>query len=319
MPKNEEASVVNQVQNVVHGSTCTLVVPGILSLLSMVLLFYRGVTQEHTDLPLNGFLANILIQMCPLAALKWKLWSCSDRVSLVPLVLCKTLLMHVIVGVFRVASQTLDGMIYGKLVFAADSTMLIMACLILKYEFEFSLNPMTWIVHTDVRNLTILSCVAALVTEVGFEISPSSKWSDETRSFFANPLVPSKVLFTAANYVDIIAVMPLVWRLYQAEAEHDDYNIGTTVSSTAKRQAQFFFFFLFCFYAWDDVIDPVLSLLDEPLAMMAHAAHFILVLDFAGFFLFQVQQPSTTQSPSGMERGEQLQGLLSAPDDDDPY
>lgn len=299
-------------QDFVHGSTFTLVIPGIMLLVSAVLLAYRGVTEEEHHLPLNGFLTNILVQMMPLVALKAKIYSCTDRVSLVPMVLVKTLLMHATLGIFRVMSQLVDGRELARLTLAMDGAYLLAALAVLKWEFGFSLSPMQWWEHTDVRNLVVLACAAAVITEGYFTILPASWMSEKMQYYSKQGLDPSKILFTSANYIDIVAFMPVVWRLYQAEGEHEDYNIGALVSTDAKRQVQIFFVFVVGFYMWDDVIDPVMTLLDEPIAMMAHAAHFVLLLDFAGFFSFQVGQPATAK-----EQGEQLQGLLSQTDDDD--
>merc|ERR1719436_845362 len=105
--------------------------------------------------------------------------------------------------------------------------------------------------------------------------------------------------------------MPVLWRFYQAENELEDSHLGTNVSTEAKSQIHLFFMFVFCFYTWDDVIDPIMSLLDEPVAMMAHAAHFVLLLDFCGFFLFQAGNPMTAGGSGFKERREQLQGLLA--------
>jgi len=288
----------------------------LLFLVSAVLVGYRGVTQQHTDMPLSGFLANIMLQMTPLIALKIKIWSATDRVSLVPLVLAKTLMIHATLEVLRIVSQMGHPRSVPKLPLAVDCAGLCAALALLKWEFEYPLNPLVWAQHVDVRNLVILACGAALVTEVGFAFLPESWMDEQTKAYFADPLEPGKVMFTAANYIDIVAFMPIVWRLYRAENELEDAAVGTTVSGTAKRQVKLFFLFVGAFYAWDDVIDPIMGLLDEPIAMMAHAAHFMLLLDFAGFFTFQVAQPTNVTTEMGMERGEQLQGLLSQDDDD---
>lgn len=302
-------STINQVQTVMHGSACTLVLPGILFVVSFVLLAYRNYTEGNDDLPLNGFLANIMLQMLPLIAFKVKLWSAQDRVSLVPLVLCKTLLMHVVLSSYRIMSGVVMGIGEEKLMFAVDCAGLLAALAILKWEFEFPMSPLHWIQHKDVTNLVILASFGAFCSHAFFIVLQPSWMSDSTRAQSKNFHVPS-ILFTAANYVDIVAFMPVVWRLYQAE-EYEDSNTGTTVTVEAKRHARVFFAFVIAFYSWDDVIDPAMTLLEEPLAMMAHAAHFMLLLDFAGFFIFQVSKPTTVK-----EHNEQLQGLLSRDDDD---
>lgn len=155
-----------EAQNFVHGSGCTLVLPGLLLLASGALLAYRQMTEERTDQPLNGFLANIMLQMLPLVALKAKIWSCTDRVSLVPLVLVRTLLMHVMLGIFRVASQVLIGLqSANKASVTVDFILTVSAIAILHYAFEFPLTFKSLWHQYDVRNLGLLATGAAILSE----------------------------------------------------------------------------------------------------------------------------------------------------------
>lgn len=278
---------------------------------SGALLAYRQMTEERTDQPLNGFLANIMLQMLPLVALKAKIWSCTDRVSLVPLVLVRTLLMHVMLGIFRVASQVLIGLqSTNKASVTVDFILTASAIAILHYAFEFPLTFKSLWHQYDVRNLGLLATGAAILSEGFFVFVPPSYLSEASRQYAAASLEPSKVFFVASNYIDIVAFMPVVWRLYQADNELEDCSAGVVVSLEAKKQVQLFFCFVIAFYSWDDVIDPIMGGLDEPLAMMAHAAHFMLLLDFAGFFTFQVGN-SNASTTNNKGFGEQLQGLLS--------
>lgn len=306
-----------QLQNFVHDSGCTLVIPGLLLLTSTVLLCYRHATEERFDLPLGGFLANILLSMMPLAALKAKIWSCSDRVSLVPLALVKTLLMHCSLGILRLSSQVMQGGDLGRAQFCFDIAVIAGALALLKWEFDFPLTASSIMQQTDVRNLIAMAFGAALFVEGLFVYGPPSLVGG---GLYADKegLTPVNVFFTASNYVDIVAFMPVVRKLYEVENSLEDCAIGTVVSVEAKRQVRMFFLFVTTFYLWDDVIDPVMHLLDEPLAMMAHAAHFMLLLDFAGFFFFQVGNSQSGKMRFGeKERSEVLQGLLEEGDDQD--
>lgn len=297
-----------QLKNVIHASHCTLVVPGLLLAASAGLLCYRGATEEHFDLPLNGFLFNILLQMMPLVALKLKIYSCADRVSLVPLVLVKTLLMHVAMLSLRIISQIVEQAHLGKTQLGVDVVAVILAFVVLSSVFDFPIHPARMLEQRDVRNLIVLAIAIATASEA-FYIYVEPIWIGQAnRMYIRDGLTLYKVLFVSANYVDIIAFMPVVLRLYQIESELDDCAIGMTVSNETRKQVQMFFAFMCSFYLWEDVIEPCMSLLDEPLAMMAHAAHFMLLMDFAGFFIFQVATPASTV---GKERGEQLEGLLS--------
>uniref|UniRef100_A0A7S3SIN9 Uncharacterized protein n=1 Tax=Strombidinopsis acuminata TaxID=141414 RepID=A0A7S3SIN9_9SPIT len=305
-----------QVQTFVHDSGCTLVMPSLMVGCSMVLLIYRHATEEKFDLPLGGFLANILLSMMPLVALKAKIWSCNDRVSLVPLALVKTLLMHLTLGIVRLSSQVMQGGDLGRQQFLFDIGVIVGALALLKYEFGFPMTVDSFLQHTDVRNMIVMAFIAATATEAFFVYGPSAYSADE-RLVDKEGLTPTKIFFTASNYVDIVAFMPVVRKLYEVENSLDDYSIGTVVSSEAQRQVRLFFLFVASFYAWDDVIDPVMHLLDEPLAMMAHAAHFMLLLDFAGFFLFQVGNTSSNSSYIDKGNRGEVMGLLEEGADQD--
>eukprot|EP00440_Ansanella_granifera_P031497 gb/GFBE01034193.1/.p1 GENE.gb/GFBE01034193.1/~~gb/GFBE01034193.1/.p1 ORF type:complete len:304 (+),score=74.97 gb/GFBE01034193.1/:1-912(+) len=301
-----------QLQELIHGTGCTLVVPGVLTAAAATLCVYRQMTEDATDLPLTGFLATIMCSMLPLMALKAKIWSCNDRVSLVPMVLVKTLLMHAALEILRISSALLEGwsaISRNRANFCFDAFMLVCSLAALRVFFEIPLTPSYVFEHRDVRNLVGMAVFVAFASEAFFSLIIPS---DAVKAGAAG-LSLANVLFAAANNVDVVGFMPVVWRLYQAENALDDFAVGTMVSLEARQQVRVFFAFVCTFYLWDDVLEPIWSLTDEPVAMMAHAAHFIMLLDFAGFFLFQVNNPTTTK-----EKGEQLQGLLDEDAQDDP-
>lgn len=306
------ASAMAQLHDLVHSSQLTLVVPAILLCSGAMLCVYRQMTEDSSDLPLTGFLATILLSMLPLMALKAKIWSCQDRVSLVPMVLVKTLLMHAALEVLRISSQMLEGTSYiwrSKMNFTFDVVMFVCAIAALRVVFEVPLTPSYFMDHRDVRNLVGMAIGVAFVSEAFFAfLAPSDAMKANAAGFSV-----ANVLFAAANYVDVVGFMPVVWRLYQAENALDDFSVGTMVSLEARQQVRVFFAFVCTFYLWDDVLEPIGSMADEPVGMMAHAAHFIMLVDFAGFFLFQVNNPTTTK-----EKSEQLQGLLDEDAQDEP-
>jgi len=302
----------SQLQDLIHGTGCTLVVPAVLVATGATLCVYRQMTEDALDLPLTGFLATILLSMMPLMALKAKIWVCNDRVSLVPMVLVKTLMMHAALEILRIVSQALEGwnaIVRNKMNFSFDCFMLFSAIAALRYCFEVPFTISFWMDHRDVRYLVGMAVGIALASEAFFALIMPS---DSSRPSSAG-LSVANILFAAANYVDVVGFMPVVWRLYQAENALDDFAVGTMVSLEARQQVRVFLAFVCTFYLWDDVLEPLSSMVDEPVGMMAHAAHFIMLVDFAGFFLFQVNNPTTTK-----ERGEQLQGLLDEDAQDDP-
>ncbi|OLP80956.1 hypothetical protein AK812_SmicGene38564 [Symbiodinium microadriaticum] len=48
-------------EDLVHGSSCTLVVPAVLLVAAATLCVYRQMTEDATDLPLTGFLVSIFV------------------------------------------------------------------------------------------------------------------------------------------------------------------------------------------------------------------------------------------------------------------
>jgi len=280
-----------------------MLLPGAALLTAVGLLTYQHATQDAFDHPLSSFLANILLQMLPLVALKMKIYSCGDRVSLVPRVLVKTLLMHLILEVIRIASQVSRNFPMGMGQFTFDVGAFVACVGILHFTFHFQWAFARISEHRDVLNLVLMAVMGAVATEVACLYIPSSWVNEWTRMYTAEGFQLSKVLFTSANYVDILAFMPVVLALYKAESALDEYSAGASIPAEARTQVLQVFGFIVAFYSWDDVIDPIQSLLFEPIVMMAHAAHFVLLLDFACFFIFQVWTPSSV-------KGEQLQGLL---------
>lgn len=289
------------------ASNGSMIVPGAAFLGVCGIVTYHHATQESYEHAMSHFLIAIFMQMLPLLALKMKIYACGDRLSLVPKTLVKTLLMHAFLSILRVAPQcyriTSNTKALWNLQFAFDAAMLVACFFLLRNVFGFQWSLRSVVDEREVRNLVLMGVLGAAATEVGCTYIPENWLSDGTKEYIREGDVLNKILFTAANYVDVLAFMPVVWKLYQAESD-DDYTSGTQVEEGARKQVLLFFAFVVGFYSWDDVIDPIRNIaMEEPIAMMAHAAHFVLLLDFACFFIFQVWTPSSA-------KGEQLQGLL---------
>merc|ERR1719343_1035445 len=88
-------------------------------------------------MPLSGFLANIMLQMAPLIALKVKIWVATDRISLVPLVLCKTLMIHTTLEALRLVSQAIHPGQVQQLPVFVDFAGFCFALALLKWEFDY--------------------------------------------------------------------------------------------------------------------------------------------------------------------------------------
>lgn len=294
-----------------NASNSNMIIPGGLFLAAIGILTYHHTQQEAYEHTLSAFLATIVMQMIPLIALKMKIYACGDRLALVPRVIVKTLLMHLILSALRTAPQLQPKYFdpwTAQLWF--DVGALLSCFFMLRQTFGFRFSFRSFIDEMEVRNLTIMALLGAAATESACLFMPEAWMSEGTKLYVRDGDLLGKILFTAANYVDVLAFMPVVWKLHQAEND-DDESSGTQVHEEARRQVLLFFAFVVAFYSWDDVIDP-LRFYDrqESVAMMAHAAHFVLLMDFACFFVFQVWSPSA-------QKGEQLQGLLSEGYEDD--
>eukprot|EP00928_Gymnodinium_smaydae_P033141 TRINITY_DN23820_c0_g1_i1.p1 TRINITY_DN23820_c0_g1~~TRINITY_DN23820_c0_g1_i1.p1 ORF type:complete len:313 (+),score=80.09 TRINITY_DN23820_c0_g1_i1:96-1034(+) len=290
------------------GSKTGMLLPALIVVGLLCVLTYHHTQQDEYDHEISHFLVIVLLSTAPLVVLKMKMYTCGDRLALVPVVIVKTLLMHVVISILRLApwaihSDKFDP--YSPYLWFDVGT-LFAAIYILKNVFDYQFSLRTLMDEREVRNLVILCLVGAALVESLCIYLPQAWVSGETQYYISNRSLLYKVVFTAGNYVDVLAFMPVVWKLYQAERDDDD-GLGTQVPANAKNQVILFFAFVCGFYAWDDVIDPLRTYKQgrngEAVIMMAHAAHYMLLLDFASFFCYQVWTPSSS-------KGEQLQGLL---------
>lgn len=286
-----------------EGATkSNMLLPGVATLVSCGLIGYHyGTNTDKSESKLH-FLSILCLQMFPLVALKLKMYQCGDRLSLVPRVLVKTLLMHFVLSILRLCTYPMlrEFTIWGNLQFWLDVGFMLGALLILRQVFGFKWTLRTVIDEHEVRNLVVMGVLAAVTTETLTGIMPESL-SDLTRNWNTDKYYLTKIVFTSANYVDVLAFVPVVLKLFQIERE-DDQSTGTLMLEDSRRQVLIFFAYVVTFYSWDDVLDPLRDA-EMDVSMMAHAAHFVLLLDFACFFIFQVWSPSSA-------KGEQLQGLL---------
>lgn len=295
-----------------NGAKTNMLVPGILTLTCVGLVGYHYGTSQSYDHSMLHFLSIILLQMFPLLALKLKIYQCGDRLSLVPRVLVKTLWMHVMLSFCRLVPPLMSRGYWNcwDLQFMLDFISLIAALVILKKVFDYQFTLPNMLGEREVRNIVVMAVIAAMITETLIDGVLPKDWSisELTRNFIQDRAPTGKFLFTLANYVDVLAFLPVVLKLYEIERE-DDSSATVQVPQETKKQVLVFFAYVIGFYSWDDVIDPIRDS-SYDIAMMAHAAHFVLLLDFACFFTFQVWSPSSA-------KGEQLQGLLEKDFDQD--
>jgi len=268
----------------------TVAISCILLIIAFAIVIYSQML-ERRDISLNAFLASILLQMMPLVWLKAKLWRCRDTVGVVPSVLEKTLMMHGILLAIRISSGLAPSPLSRANVdFIVDLGTLFVVIVVLRTGFDFpnSLTPLS--THSDVWNLVFAALVLAVALEAFF-VYVLPRWSNV--EYISDTMLVSNMLLAASNYVDVLTFVPALWRLHRVENDFEVAVAGVGVPLEVRRQVWLFLTFVACFYLWDDVIHPSMSTFDEPLVLMAHAVHFVLLMDFAAFFCIRGLQVFT--------------------------
>lgn len=254
-----------------HSSN-SVALPGALLLSASGLVIYRHATDEDADDKdaLKTFLIMIVLQMLPLALLETKMMSCTDPVGLLPRMGTKIFLMHMCFLALRVYNNWEEGMKNYSAVF------LIAACVLLLRNFRFRPSATTLREHGDVACVALLSLLAAIVTQ----------WV-ETEAFqdynFRSTL-PAALAMTA-DYIEILAFVPALWLLLRSGKQSGQ------AFEDPRAQAFFLFGWLVAFYLVEDVGNMWDILWDHPLAAAAHFCHFLLLLDFSGYFLAHIYNP----------------------------
>jgi len=274
---------------------------------------------------LKGFMVLVTLQLLPLGILKVKTWICTDRVSLVPMALVKTVMMHVFLQCLRLVHHCITTSSPMLLEQFVNVVALIAAIFLLDQEFDLPLlrSPkaalnMVLTQHKDVTSLMLGACAAGIGTE----------WLYPSASPFASNLEKNaNVIVSIGNFMEILSFIPAV-KMVCMETGVESYTPGTSVQESERRKVKIFMAFILGFYLWDDVIYCVLMMEDSVIAA-AKCAHFFMLLDFAGFFIIKVgAQPKFVEEmlpsvvPAAVEShktDEQMQGLLGADDEEDPF
>lgn len=308
---------------------------GFVMLVPMILVggaFATAVWRMMTDVSfapnsMKGFMVLVALQLLPLALLKIKTWICADRVSLVPLALIKTLMMHVFLQVLRLTCHAFSRY-NGDSDMQLEQFMNLVAFLVLLYllhtEYDMPMGTADQLKatllkistqHQDVISLIVGACVTGFGTEY---IYPST---------IDGSLGPRHVLISISNFMEILSFIPAVQAVWM-ETGVETYTPGTSVHDAERRKVRIFFAFLLTFYLWDDIIYCILEG-EIAEAVVSKCAHFFMLLDFAGFFVLKVgaqpkfveeMLPSVVQDatqPVLPQRDEAMQGLLHEEDEDD--
>merc|ERR1712241_889940 len=99
--------------------------------------------------------------------------------------------------------------------------------------------------HRDVCNLVLLAIVVSCGTE-GFFVQILPAWFGAV--YVHQRVMASSILLMASNYVDILAFVPALWRLYRVENELELAVAGVQVPPDVQRQVRVFLAFAAGFY-----------------------------------------------------------------------
>jgi len=259
-----------QAKTALHGKNNSVALPTLLVVAASSLVVYKHFTDNEGLDPTKHFLALIVIQMLPLVFLQVKILSCPDPVSMLSQFGTKILLMHASFLALRVCAWPLLEMGLGF----CNLFGLVGALAALHFGFNFRLTSMSR--HWDVCGLWLLAVAGALCTEV--------------LDFRRTASLLECTIFTASNYIELLAFVPAVWMVQKTVKKNDDTYVPGS-DSVVQYQAAFFFAFLLSYYVMEDIISAFRVGGAAPLAATGHIVHFLLLLDFACFLLAKIYNP----------------------------
>lgn len=271
-------ALASQAQSRLHGrSRAALGLPGALLLCISCLVLYihvTGSTLEASD-PLKTFLALIGAQMLPLVLLEMKIISNPDPAALLLKFSDKVLLMHFCFLALRVLCHPVAEVGFGSwnLTGLVAVTAIILNCHGISSFYK----------HLDVLCLVLLAMAAAVCTEVLDSYVQGLSFDIELLQL---------TIKDASDYIEILAFVPAVWMAHRDKSAAPPRSFVLADDAGARNCANFFFLFLVGFYVTEDMFAALMLFHTLPLAAAGHALHFLLTLDFTGFVLAHIYNPS---------------------------
>jgi len=266
-------------QVALHGKSNNTILPLLLVGSASVMVVYAHFRDEHGGDPVKHFLGLIVIQMIPLVFLQMKILSCPDPVGMLSRFGTKVLLMHWFALTLRVLAWPLLEVGLGM----CNVMGLAVVCVALYCGFQFRFNHIRH--HLDICLLLLIAGSGAFCTEL--------------LDFNRQDSLLECTIFTASNFVEILAFMPAVWMVYKGVKKNDDEKIEAVDPDGVQSQAVFFFAFLVPFYIMEDIISAFRlgghNSLEEGLTAFGHIVHFLVILDFACFLLSHIYNPDKVQ------------------------
>jgi len=271
------------INDIIHGG-CSSAVPIAIMAAACCLVVYQHITAENEfHFSTRFFLAMMVVSMAPLALLEKKLLSCSDPLGLLYKFSGKVVLMQTVQLALRVAAGVfLKDFEHGYL--STNSILLISALVLL--PTIFGMRPTKkWIVENrDVLLLAALALSLAVMTSLvdDYKSQYVRTWTRRRmNAFMVNGVT------TASDYLELVSFLPAVWMVSRnKELKEVDVN-------DARRRAAALIMFLLSFYFLEDIATGAWMLMGQgmPLVVLAHTAHFLLVVDFALYFSAHLYDP----------------------------
>jgi hypothetical protein len=285
-------------QGLLHGNDSVLLPCAILSAgcLFALVEHVKVQAQNYPDTSTRNFLAMILVTMVPLAILEKKILECAQPVKMISKISGKVLFLHAAFLAARVKAMYFDeNFVFWSWNFQVLFVSFVISCVLLPTYFGFRLNRHTLLEYKEAFVVGGLALLAAILTEgINKYLTP-----DYGRYYQPQPLL-SVIFETCGLFMELTAFVPAVWMVCRASkgGDAESTNVEAEVAETRQR-CVVFFAFLVGFYLTEDMV-PAWSLSSSlPIAALGHIAHFLLLLDFAGFLLANLYDPEKLEKLMG--------------------
>jgi len=267
------------------------VLPISLLIVASGLIVFQFMSQETVAERIMNFLIQIVVQMVPLCALQMRVGKCSDPMGLLTRFAPKVIIMHIIFLAPRFIFNVFYKQAAQPIIVVAVALIAAFTALVRGFDFRLSSFSVARInEHRDVMFITGLTIPAALcTTALEAFVRPNLYFRNGGYSFFFWDL-----LFTVSNYIEIVSLVPAVVTVYTMDVSKPSMHEGFNAKETT--QAAVFFSFMSAFYIHEDLVQAIQTPPDLMIAAIAYFVHFVLLLDFVGYFLVHVYNLGATKS-----------------------
>mmetsp|Transcript_62088 Transcript_62088/g.139891 ORF Transcript_62088/g.139891 Transcript_62088/m.139891 type:complete len:294 (-) Transcript_62088:116-997(-) len=253
----------------------SMLLPGLLLLMSAILVVYEHMTSDRRDY--RTFLMLVLATMVPLAYIDTKISSRADPIGLLCSFGGRVLLMHCCFLVMRFRLMWYPNVFYLNLInvvgFVASSLAVVVGFVLHSLLGASAVR--------DVACTVLLVIVVAAATEI-------TTWGLHLAKSLPQSLL-LEISGTASEYGEILSFVPAVWIVFRADKK--DSSPVQVTPIRAKFAATAFSSFLVGFYFFEDIVAAAMTFREERKAAIAHVLHFLLLSDLATFLLISAWNP----------------------------